>query len=233
MGKLLIPELPTYETILPSTGKSVTFRPITVKEESFLLMAKESESKTDILHAVKETIRSCVDYPFKKMSFMDIEWLFLQIRIRSVSNEVELGYRCTNIRESGKECGAKFESVVDLEKVTIQGSPKVSIPLKFKSGEYIISLKQPGLDDVGGDEAKALFSMIESIVDPTGEVVSSEDISFEEFEKFIGTFTNKQMEELKAGIKQLGKLYFKDILKCPVCGSTNEVEYTSLIDFFG
>lgn len=233
MGKLKIPELPKFETVLPSTGKTVSYRPITVKEEAFLLLAKESETQNEINSAIREVIKSCVDYPFKKLKLIDIEWLFLQIRIRSVSNEVELAYKCTNILENGKICGARYESIIDLSRVEVSGEQKISIPIEFKSGEYIINITSPTVESGNTSEIEIFYSMIESIQDPTGEIVTKGDFSVEEFEQFIQTFTNAQMETLKKGISGLAKLSFTNHLKCPVCGVENEIEYSSLTDFFG
>ena len=233
MGKLKIPELPLFETVLPSTGKAISYRPITVKEEAFLLIAKESEKQTDINNAIKEVIKACVDYPFKKLKLIDIEWLFLQIRIRSVSNEVELAYKCTNISESGKICGARYETIIDLEKVEVSGDASVSIPIKFKSGEYVLSLVSPSVDAANSSEMEILYSMIDSILDPDGEILTKNDFSITEFEEFIQTFTNAQMETIKEGISKLASLKYVNHLKCPVCGVENTIEYSSLTDFFG
>jgi len=234
MGKLKIPSLPVFETKLPSTGKTVKFRPLTVKEESFLLLAKETEKEEDIQSAIRQTISSCVEYPIKKMKLIDLEWLFLQIRIKSVSNEVELAYRCTNILDSGKVCGAKYDSIINLEQVELRGSNKIAIPITFLSGEYVLTLIPPPADsNRTQNEMDVLFSMVESIMDPTGEMSTKDDITTEEFTQFLETFTNAQMQILRDGISKLISLNFVNHLECPVCGVKNTIEYRSLNDFFG
>lgn len=234
MAKLIIPQLPEFETTLPSTGKKVTYRPITVKEESFLLMAKESDNPEDIFTSIQQVIKACVKTNFSKLSVLDVEWLFLQIRIRSVSNEVELGYRCTKVNEeTGKTCNAKFDSVIDLNKVEIKGERNLSATLEFMSGTYKINLTQPNIHSAKEeDEVRIVFNMLDTIEQPDGSVLTKDDISFEEFQEFVETFTDKQLDKIRDCLGNIGSLYYKDVLRCPVCGTVNEVEYKSLEDFF-
>lgn len=231
MAKLIIPSLPVFSTFLPSNGKQVTFRPITVKEESILLLAKESEKQEDVFTAIASIVKECVDYPFKKLKLIDLEWLFLQIRIRSVSEEVELNYRCLNVLESGKKCGAAITNVVDLNKVEIVGEQKSSVELSFKEGTFKINFIHPSITE-SKDEISALYSMVESIVNPSGEVITKDDITKDEFMSFVETFTNAQLEKMKLEISKLSKMHLENEIVCPVCGNTNKVTYSSLSDFF-
>ena len=232
MSKLVIPKIPTYTTKLPTTGETVVYRPITVKEESFLLMAKDAESEADMKSAVGNLIEACVDYPISKMALVDIEWLMIQIRIRSVSEEVELAYRCTNVLENGKKCGARFESFIDLNKVTVVGAPNIEVKITFESGDYVLRFNQPKLTSDSVEESQKLFMMLSTIEQPTGEILSRDDISSDEFTEFLSTFTSKQLDLLKEAVNKFGTLYYKDELVCPVCGCTSYEEYKSLQDFF-
>lgn len=235
MGKLIIPKLPEFETVLPSTGKTVTFRPVTVKEEAFLLMAKESEKPEDIFAAIQQVIKACVKTNFNKLSILDVEWLFLQIRIRSVSNEVELSYRCTRENpDNGKICNARFDSIIDLNNVEIRGDRDITVDLSFVSGDYKLNLKQPTVaSSKDTSEISILYNMLDTIEQPDGSILTRDDFSIEEFTEFVETFTDAQLDQLRDSMDRIGTLYYKNVLKCPVCGTVNEVEYKTLDDFFG
>lgn len=228
-----IPKLPTYTTKIPSTGKTVKFRPFTVREESFLLQAKETEDGDDILTAVKGVIEACVEkINVDQLSVVDAEWLFLQIRIRSVSEDIEMPYRCLNVVDD-KECGNMFSSVINLNEVEIKGEPKIFKSITFPTGTYSMVFKQLPLS---AEKAKTkiarMFSQLEMIEQPDGKVFSAEDIGEEKFKDFVSTFTSIQFKELETALSEVAGLYYKDKIVCPKCGAENEIEYKSLVDFF-
>lgn len=234
MSKLTIPKLPTFVTKLPSNGKDVTYRAITVKEESFLLLAKEADSEEDVYTAVKNMVAACTNVKINELCILDLEWLFLKIRMKSVSDEIEMGYRCTKPKEDGKPCNTRFESIINLNDVEIAGSPKISVELEFPSGKYTLHFKQPLISQAKeNDELKQLFSMLTMIDDPLNGIVTKDDISIQDFDEFVCTFSSKQMEKLNAAMKDIGTLYYKDIVVCPKCGNTSENIYKTMTDFFG
>ena len=233
MGKLQIPKLPVFKTILPSNGLEVEYRPITVKEESFLLISKETTPE-DVSSSIRQIIKNCTTANINQLTEIDVEWLFLKIRMKSVSDEIELQYRCTSVRDNGKICNASFSSIIDLNAIEIVGEKEISLKLSFVSGDYVLWFAQPFISQANEvDESRILYSMVKLIEQPNGELLTHDDISFEEFEEFISTFTNSQADQLRAAISQVPKLYYKDTLICPICKTKNEIEYKGLSDFFG
>ena len=92
---------PTFEVNLLSTGKPVKYRPFLVKEEKALLIALESGSEKDIISTVKNVIKACVQSRIKVDSLpsFDLEYLFLNIRGKSVGETVELLVTCSDDEE--------------------------------------------------------------------------------------------------------------------------------------
>lgn len=228
-----IPKLPTYTTKIPSTGKTVKFRPFTVREESFLLQAKETEDGEDILTAVKGVIEACVEkVDVESLSVVDAEWLFLQIRIRSVAEDIEMPYRCLN-KVNDKECGNVFSSVINLKDVEIKGEPKIHKSITFPAGTYSMVFKQLPLSaEKAKTKVARIFSQLELIETPDGKVYSADDIGEEKFKDFLSTFTTIQFKDLENSLAEVAGLYYKDKITCPKCGAENEIEYKSLVDFF-
>jgi hypothetical protein len=111
-------DVPIYELTLPLTNKLIRFRPFLVKEEKILLMAMESDENDSILLAVKQIITNCCldEISVDDLPITDIEFLFLNLRARSVNEIVELPYKCNNkvtVNGEEKECG----SIVNLEMI--------------------------------------------------------------------------------------------------------------------
>ena len=228
-----IPKLPTFTTKIPSTGKKVTFRPFTVREESFLLQAKETETEEDILTAVKGVISACVNgIKVDHLSVVDAEWLFLQIRIRSVSEDIEQSYRCLN-EVDGKECNGLITSIINLNDVEIKGEPKIVVGFDFPVGKYNLVFKQLPLEaEKAKTKINRMFMQLECIEDPSGKVHSADDIGEEKFNEFVSTFPTPQFQTLEAALSDVAGLYYKDELVCPKCGNKSSVEYKRLVDFF-
>ena len=91
---------PTYELVIPSTGKKIKYRPFLVKEEKVLVIAMESEDLSQIVNAVKDVIKSCIltrGVKVEELSTFDIEYLFLNIRGKSVGEEVEVLVTCPDL----------------------------------------------------------------------------------------------------------------------------------------
>lgn len=228
-----IPKLPTYTTKIPSTGKTVKFRPFTVKEESFLLQAKETEDNEDILTAVKGVVDACVEgIDVERLAVVDAEWLFLQIRIRSVAEDIEMPYRCLN-KVDDKECGTTFSSMINLNDVEIKGEPKIFKEFNFPAGKYSLVFKQlPLTAEKAKTKIERMFLQLELIETPDGKVYSAGDIGLEKFTEFVSTFTTIQFKDLESSLAEVAGLYYKDNVVCPKCGAKNEIEYKSLLDFF-
>src|SRR5258708_4874679 len=90
--------VPQFDLTIPSTGDTLKFRPFLVKEEKLLLMALESKEEKDMVDAMAQVIQACALSPIKvdSLAMFDVQYIFLQLRARSVSEMVDLAYRCHN-----------------------------------------------------------------------------------------------------------------------------------------
>ena len=108
-------DVPIFEMTLPSTAKSIRYRPFLVKEEKILLIAMQSGESSAMIEAVKQIISNCIidDINVDELSLFDIEYMFLNLRARSIGEKVDLRYRCNNIVNEEK-CNHVSEYQVDL-----------------------------------------------------------------------------------------------------------------------
>lgn len=136
--KMALPKIehPRYKTTLPSTGKTVSYRPFTARQEKILLMAKESGKDEDILSAVHDVVNGCTeDVDVDRITIFDLEWLFVKIRSVSISNISEVAY----IDQSD---GKTYEFQVDLDKVDIIRPEPVDPKIKV-TDDLIIQMRWP------------------------------------------------------------------------------------------
>ena len=132
---------PTYELVIPSTKKKIKYRPFLVKEEKVLIIAMESENTTTIANAVKEVISNCVltrGVKVNELATFDIEYLFLNIRGKSVGEEVEVLVTCPDDGET------KVPTVITLDEIEVQFDEDHSRDIKLDD-ELSMRLKYPSM----------------------------------------------------------------------------------------
>ena len=156
-------EHPLFKLKIPSTGKDVKCRPMLVKEEKILLMAKESEDAKDRLLAIKQVVNNCIQdkIDIDNLALFDIEWLFLRLRALSVSNEVTL-----QITDEDDDKDREFQ--IDLDKIevdftdahekTISINDEASLVMKYPTSKIYDSM-----DDIEGEEAVMEALLIDSL----------------------------------------------------------------------
>ena len=168
---------PTYELVLPSTGKKIKYRPFLVKEEKILILALESENQKQITEAVKSTLKSCISTRIKvdELPTFDIEFIFLNIRGKSVGESVDLVVTCPD----DEKTTVPVKVYIDEIKVETNENHNRDINL---DGIYTLRMKYPSLDkfiesnfEINGDERNELeesFKVISSCID---QVYSKEE----------------------------------------------------------
>ena len=165
---------PRFGLTLPSNGKRISFRPFLVKEEKMLLMAAQSEDMLDMIDAVKDVISSCLINPdenidVEKLPYFDLEYLFLNIRAKSIGEVVKLEYRHTGgVNYQGIKCEAVTPVEVNLETVNVikEDDHTKTIQLDDNLG---LELRHPTVTDVrmvseGADEIEMLAKCIVSVL---------------------------------------------------------------------
>jgi hypothetical protein len=220
---------------LPSTGKRITFRPFLVKEEKMLLMAAQSEDSLSMIDAVKDVIAACTeDVNVEKIPYFDLEYLFLNIRAKSVGEIVKLEYRHTGgVNYQGITCESVTPVEINLEQVKVDKNPKHSnkIQLDDKLG---MEMRYPTINDVkkvseGSDEIEMLAKCILSVYDDDNVY---EPDNLQDSVDFIESLNNAQFSKIMEFINTMPKLRHTFTYKCRGCGQEDKVTLEGMSDFF-
>ena len=197
---LIAEKTPTYPVTIPSTGKNTTFRPFLVKEEKILLMAQESNNDFEILQAIKDIVESCVEGIEKAENYplFDVEYLFIQLRAKSVGEIVEPILVCPETEENiPLKINLTEVNITENKdhKNTIQIADNIIVKMRYPS---IKILQQRG-ENIDYTNPSSFYDLIADCVDSIQtkeENISATDISKEELEEFIDCMTKEQFNLL-------------------------------------
>ena len=231
---MALPEIatPTYTLTIPSTKKKVKYRPFLVKEQKILILAMENEDQEQILDAITNTIKACLitKLDMATLALFDIEYLFLQIRARSISEEIEMRVTCADDGETTVD--VKF--MVDDVKVNF---PKGHTNIIELSDNLTIEMQYPDLDyfakinfmDEKVDEYELVAKCIKRVY--VGEDDFTSD-SLDESKAWVEGLTNNQFEKIQQFFETMPTLRHVLKVKNPKTKVTNEVVLEGLSDFF-
>ena len=235
---LPIANVAKYELTLPSQQKKVHYRPFLVKEEKILLMAMESGESKEMITAIKEIVKSCT---FNEMNaedhpMFDIEYVFLQIRAKSVGEVAKLKVLCP-------DDGVTYGDVdVDLSKIEVMVDDDHSNNIMIDEDRKLgVTMKYPSLKDIDGDtltgevNIEKTYKMIENSVESIyeGETVHmAKDLEKKEFTEFLDNLTAEQMKKLTAFYNSMPRLEHKVMVKNPKTEVESEVTLKGLASFF-
>ena len=230
---MALPKLntPTYELVLPSTGKKIIYRPFLVKEHKVLLTMSEAETE-EVSRIIRELVDVCT---FKKLDVnelphFDVEYIFMFLRAKSIGETVDVLVNC--------ECGEKIDTtfnIEDLEVVYGSGhSNKIMI-----NDEVGVELRYPKLDDVvsifaTNDNQKVIDLIIKCIkgIFDTQDYWSAEDQTKEEIEEFVYSLTKEQFDKVEKFFVTSPKIVQTIECDCPRCGKHNVSKLEGLQNFF-
>ena len=227
-------DYPVNAIKIPSTGKSAKFRPFLVKEEKLLLMAKESNVESDILHAIKQVVNNCSVEPkfdVDNLTIFDIEYVFLKLRSMSVDNKINVSYK-------DFEDEKVYDFDIDLNDVEVEFPENCEKNIKITSKSGIL-LKYPSASlyddkDFMNSDKEYLFELIIRCVDKIYEgdnIYESKDYKLDDLRAFIENVDIKTFEKIKTFLVNLPKL--KHVIKYKnSLGNDREIILTSLTDFF-
>jgi hypothetical protein len=234
-------DFPTFELTLPSTGKSVIYRSFLVKEEKILLIAMESGDENDIVRAMKDIIKACIMKGIKnidKLPMFDIEYLFLNIRAKSVGEVIELKYQHINGKNSdGDDCEHVQEFELDINDIQVIKDDAHTRKIKLTDTIGVL-MKYPTLDDSeqaqkSGDEIGKLFSLVYNCVESVWEGDEVHDDATEaEMKVFIDSMTKDQFAKITQFFETMPKMKHKIEYTCAGCGSKESIELEGLQSFF-
>ena len=228
-----------YELTLPSQQKKITYRPFLVKEEKILLMALESGKPEEMLRAVKDIVKSCTfgDIEPEDHPLFDLEYVFLQIRAKSVGEVAKLKVLCPDDKKTYANAEvdlSKVEVYVDDDhsnNIVIDETRKLGVVLKYPSLKSVNNNMFSG-DIKLSETYEMIYSLIEQIYE--GEKVHlSKDTSKEEIKEFIDGLTGEQMKKIQSFFSSMPRLEHKIKVKNPVTNVESDVTLKGLADFFG
>tara|TARA_Y100000401_G_scaffold110313_1_gene107425 strand:+ start:387 stop:1109 length:723 start_codon:yes stop_codon:yes gene_type:complete len=231
---------PTYELTLPSSGKKIKYRPFLVREEKVLIMALESEDTKQITNSVIDILNSCIlskGIKLETLATFDIEYLFLNIRSKSVGETIDVNIVCPDDNKT------QVAVTVDVDSIKIKKDRKhknviklddnLSLKLKYPSmNQFIDSNFESKIDE---SEVKSTLDMIISCID----VIFNEEESWpasestsKELEDFVDQLNTKQFKLIEDFFATMPKLTHTIKVKNPNTGVESEVRLEGLAAFF-
>jgi hypothetical protein len=230
---------PSYELELPSTGESIQYRPFLVKEEKLLVIALESEDTKQITTAIKTVIKNCILTKNIKVEILptfDIEYLFLNIRGKSVGEELEVNIICPDDGET------QVAVKINLDDIQVQKNENHTNKIKVDS-TIMMEMKYPSLDqfiksNFDFNDKNAMdqsFELIGSCIDKIyteEEVWSASDVTKRELTDFLESMNSSQFKEIEKFFETMPKLSHTIKVKNPVTEIESDVVLEGLASFF-
>ena len=233
---------PSYELELPSTGQTITYRPFLVKEEKLLVIALESEDTKQITNAIKAVIRACVLTKGIKVELLptfDIEYLFLNIRGKSVGEDIDVKLICPDDNET------EVNVLINLDDIKVQKPEGHHNQIKLDNN-LMMELKYPSLNEFiknnfdPNDKSKnpmdQSFDLIGSCINKIyneEEVWVAADCSKKEINDFLDSMNSNQFKEVEKFFETMPKLSHTVKIKNPKTKVENDIVLEGLASFFG
>ena len=237
---MALPKLttPTYELEIPSTDEKIKYRPFLVKEEKILMMAMESKSDSDITQAVKDIVLECTfnKVDISHMPMFDVEYIFLQIRSKSVGEVSNLKLLCP---DDGKTYA---EVELNLTEVEVHVGDDHTNKIELDNGMGMImtyptidSFRDSGIRDINASNMLEVISgCIMQIYEEEGKkTYDPKDQTKKELTDFIEQLNTKQFKEVQKFFETMPKLKHEITIKNPKTKKESKVTLTGLNDFFG
>ena len=230
---------PTYELELPSTGQSIQYRPFLVKEEKVLVIALESEDNKQITSAIKAVLKNCVLTKGIKVDHLptfDIEFLFLNIRGKSVGEELEVNIICPDDEET------EVPVVIDLDDIKVQKDENHTNKIKLDAS-LMMEMKYPSLDqfiksNFDFNEKNAMdqsFDLIAGSIDKIyteDEVWATADCTKKEVKEFLESMNSSQFKKIESFFDTMPKLSHTISVTNPKTKVKSDVVLEGLASFF-
>ena len=231
---------PTYELVLPSSGRKCRYRPFLVKEEKLLIIAMESEDTKQITTAVQNVLKNCIltrGIKVEKLATFDIEYLFLNIRGKSVGEEVEVMITCPDDGET------QVPAVISLDDIKINETKGHTRDIKIDD-TLSLRMKYPSMDEFvknnfdisEGMDIEDTFELIASCIEQVyseEESWNASDCTRKELVDFIDQLGTKQFKEVENFFATMPKLSHTLKVTNPKTKVENEILLEGLQSFFG
>jgi hypothetical protein len=230
-------DVPIYEMVIPSTDEKIKYRPFLIKEEKILLIAMESGENEDIIQAVKQIVSECIFNKVKlgDMPMFDIEYMFLQIRSKSVGEVSKLKVLC----QDDKKTYATVE--VDLTEIEVQVDDSHTNKIEL-SDEMGVIMKYPSIDSfstagiaeiTASNMLDVIVACISQIYDKKGEeVFDAKDSTKAELIEFVEQLNTKQFQDIQKFFDTMPKLRHEITVVNPKTKKESKIVLSGLADFF-
>ena len=231
---------PTYELTIPSSKKKIKYRPFLVREEKILILALESENEKQIADAIKTTLKSCIQTRGVKVEDLptfDIEYIFLNIRGKSVGESVDLVVTCPDDLET------TVDTKIYIDEIQVNIDEKHNRDIKL-DGNLTLRMKYPSLDQFiknnfnfkgENDSIDQSFSLIASCIDVVfneDESWAASDCTKKELREWLESLNSKQFKEVENFFQTMPKLSHTIKVTNPKTNVESEVALEGLSSFF-
>ena len=230
---------PTYELVLPSSGRKIKYRPFLVKEEKILIIALESQDQKQIANAIKSILSACIltrGTKVDKLSTFDIEYLFLNVRGKSVGEQIEVMVTCP---DDGK---TQVPMSINIDSIKVEKSDDHKTDIKLDD-TYTLRMRYPSLNEF----IKTNFTATDMKVDDTFELIAScidqvyseeeswtqNDCTKKELTEFLEQLNSSQFKEIEQFFDTMPKLSHKVKVTNPNTKVESEIVLEGLQNFFG
>lgn len=229
---------PTYTLTIPSTGKEVKYRPFLVREEKALMMAQQSEDPMVMVNTLKDVIKTCVvgDFNADEIATFDLEYIFTQLRAKSVGETVDLIFPC-DVCEDEK---ARVQISFDITKLQVEKSPdhnnkvhlfgEVGVVMKYPTMQVLKKLQNLDVNNLDD-----LFKIVAECIDyiyQGSELFYGKEQSQEELLDFINNLTSEQFAKVQKFFETMPRLKQEVDYNCPVCNRAHHKVLEGLQSFF-
>tara|TARA_B100001939_G_C16829974_1_gene568238 strand:+ start:158 stop:877 length:720 start_codon:yes stop_codon:yes gene_type:complete len=231
---------PTYELILPSSNRKIKYRPFLVKEEKILIIAMESQDTKQIARAVKDVLTKCIltkGIKVEKLSTFDIEYLFLNIRGKSVGEHIEVMVTCPDDEKT------QVPMSINIDDIKVQTDDSHSTDIKLDD-TYTLKMKYPSLsefiknnfDNLTKLDVNDTFDLIASCIDQVyseEESWSHQECTKKELSDFVESLNSNQFKMVENFFTTMPKLSHTVKVINPNTKVESEIKIEGLQSFFG
>lgn len=237
---MALPKIDTvkYTTIIPSLDKTVEYRPFLVKEEKLFMQAQESEDSGVIIRTLRDVINNCIqdeDVSFDQFTQYDLEWVFLQLRKKSIGENIEIYHTCEN-----PDCGKKIKLNLNLDNVELEDLTQYQLSKDVSIDDKIsLKLKQIKINEMiklessikNEDITQSIIPFIDYIYDDEN-VFRLEDQTKKEINDFVDSLPHKTLMDINEFVSNQPTIKYNMSYICKSCGQQNNVQLKGLSDFF-
>ncbi len=231
---------PTYELVIPSTGKKIKYRPFLVREEKILILALETEDIGQITSAVVDILNECIitkGVDVTKLATFDIEYLFLNVRSKSVGETVDVNLTCPDDDKTSVEMSINIDTIKVQKtrghKNVVKLDDQYSMKLRYPSfDQFIENNFDTGKDQTEVDKSLNMITNCIEVIYDEEESWDASDSTTKELEEFVEQLNSKQFKLIEKFFETMPKLSHKVNITNPNTGVESEVTLEGLASFF-